>query len=58
MSIPKDAKSRPVPKVKVPGPFICDKDGQPLFYLGATIGGTRLLGCPKCHLVYWQQIID
>ena len=47
-------ESRPVPKVKVPGPFICAKDGQPLFRLGIIYSGPRLLGCPKCHLVYWQ----
>ncbi len=24
-------------------------------YLGATIGATRLYGCPKCSLVYWDK---
>ena len=26
-----------------------------LLRLGATIGGTQLMGCPVCHVVYWKE---
>ena len=26
-----------------------------LVKLGATIGATKLLGCPECHQVYWEK---
>lgn len=26
-----------------------------LLYLGATIGATRLMGCPTCYAVYWES---
>lgn len=26
-----------------------------LVRLGNTIGGTKLLGCPHCHRVYWME---
>lgn len=28
---------------------------EPLVYLGATVGATRLMGCPKCYQVYWKE---
>jgi len=27
--------------------------GENLVYLGATIGATALMGCPKCRKVFW-----
>ena len=27
--------------------------GKVLEYIGATVGGTALMGCPKCRKVFW-----
>lgn len=36
----------------------CPKCGAVLLYLGATIGATKLWGCPNCGIVYWERVIE
>lgn len=34
---------------------VCPKCGEHLYYLGATIGATKLKGCRKCRGVFWNE---
>ena len=36
-------------------PIECPKCKERLLKLGALLGTTVMLGCPKCHRVYWQS---